>query len=114
MGAEETSAGLLASFEADSANDPAVALREGDLQITLTLPAVVVGSHAVGTALGPQTACLNLLKLDELSSAGDDGDDMLARVVSASVLAAYIGWISRFAQSAIVVQGESNQSGLVI
>lgn len=115
-GAEEETGGLLASL---SGVDQAVeaAGPENDLLITLTLPSVVAGPHAAAAALGPAAVCLNLLKLEELARDSRPGSssESMARVVAASVLASYVGWVAEFAQSTLVAAraGASENSNLL-
>eukprot|EP01119_Soliformovum_irregulare_P019084 TRINITY_DN5981_c0_g1_i1.p1 TRINITY_DN5981_c0_g1~~TRINITY_DN5981_c0_g1_i1.p1 ORF type:complete len:498 (+),score=85.02 TRINITY_DN5981_c0_g1_i1:94-1587(+) len=60
---------------------------EGDLQISVTMPSIEVGTIGGGTTLPAQSTCLDILNAKGPSSNPGQNADRLARIICATVLA---------------------------
>lgn len=77
--------------------------RGGDLQITVTMPSLEVGTLGGGTILEPQNACLDMLgvKGAHPTKPGDNAQK-LARIIAASVLAGELSLMGALAAGHLV------------
>ena len=76
---------------------------DGNLQISVSMPSIEVGTIGGGTVLGPQSACLDLLGLRGAhpTNPGENAR-RLARIVAASVLAGELSLCSALAAGHLV------------